>query len=170
MDQKKIGLFLKELRKEKGLTQQQLAEIMNVSNRSISRWETGSNMPDLDLLIFIANYYDVDLKEILDGERKDKPMEKEMEETILKTADYSNEEKMRLIKRLHYCFIAGAIAFFVYLILDINGLNNHDGIYENIADFALGLVLGILLCGILYTSRYISKIRAFKKRLLKRNL
>ena len=68
MDQKKIGLFLKELRKEKGLTQQQLAEIMNVSNRSISRWETGSNMPDLDLLISIANYYDVDLKEILDGE------------------------------------------------------------------------------------------------------
>ncbi len=161
MDQKKIGLFLKELRKEKGLTQQQLAEIMNVSNRSISRWETGSNMPDLDLLISIANYYDVDLKEILDGERKDKPMEKEMKETV---------EKIFLIKRLHYVFIAGAIAFLVYFILDINGLSNNGGIYENIANFALGLVLGILLCGILYTSRYISKIRAFKKRLLKRNL
>lgn len=170
MDQKKIGLFLKELRKEKGLTQQQLAEIMNVSNRSISRWETGSNMPDLDLLISIANYYDVELKEILDGERKDKPMEKEMEETVLKVADYSNEEKIFLIKRLHYVFIAGAIAFLVYFILDINGLSNNGGIYENIANFALGLVLGILLCGILYTSRYISKIRAFKKRLLKRNL
>ena len=168
MDQKKIGLFLKELRKEKGLTQEQFAEIIGVSNRSISRWETGSNMPDLDLLIFIADYYHVELKEILDGERKDKTMEKDVEETILKVADYSNQEKIVLTKRLHYIFIAGVAAFLVYMILDIKGLSN-SGIYEDIASLALGLVLGILICGVLYTSRYIGKIKAFKKRLLKRN-
>ncbi len=143
---------------------------MNVSNRSISRWETGSNMPDLDILVEMADYYKVDLRELLDGERKGEKMDKELEETVLKVADYSNKKKIFLIKRLHYVFIAGAIAFLVYFILDINGLSNNGGIYENIANFALGLVLGILLCGILYTSRYISKIRAFKKRLLKRNL
>ena len=48
MNQIKIGEFLKELRKEKGLTQEQLAEQFNVSRRSVSRWETGNNMPDLD--------------------------------------------------------------------------------------------------------------------------
>ena len=59
MDQKKIGGFLKELRKEKGLTQEQLAELMYVSDRTVSRWETGSNLPSLDILIRISDYYNV---------------------------------------------------------------------------------------------------------------
>ena len=63
MNQIKIGEFLKELRKEKGLTQEQLAEQFNVSRRSVSRWETGNNMPDLDTLIEMADYYEIDLRE-----------------------------------------------------------------------------------------------------------
>ena len=55
MDLQKIGSFLKELRKEKELTQEQLAETLNVSRRTVSRWETGSNMPDLDLLMEMAD-------------------------------------------------------------------------------------------------------------------
>ena len=70
MNQIKIGEFLKELRKEKGLTQEQLAEQFNVSRRSVSRWETGSNLPDVDILIEMADYYEVDLRELIDGERK----------------------------------------------------------------------------------------------------
>ena len=52
MDQKKIGGFLKELRNQKGLTQEQLAEQFCVSSRTVSRWENGNNMPDLDANIF----------------------------------------------------------------------------------------------------------------------
>ena len=70
MDQKKVGSFLKELRKEKGITQEQLAEKLNVSGRSVSRWETGNNMPDISLLVEIADFYDVDVREIIEGERK----------------------------------------------------------------------------------------------------
>ena len=70
MDLQKIGNFLKELRKEKNLTQEQLAETLNVSRRTVSRWETGSNMPDLDLLMEIADLYQVDLRELLNGEGK----------------------------------------------------------------------------------------------------
>ena len=51
MDQMKIGEFIRELRKENGLTQEQLAEQLNVSRRTVSRWETGNNLPDLDVLI-----------------------------------------------------------------------------------------------------------------------
>lgn len=69
MDTKKIGEFLKILRREKGLTQEQLAEILHVSGRTVSRWETGTNMPDLSILIQMAEFYTVDVKEILDGER-----------------------------------------------------------------------------------------------------
>ena len=71
MDQIKIGAFLKELRNKKGLTQEQFAEIINVSNRTVSRWENGYNLPDLDVLVELAGYYEVDLQEILDGERKE---------------------------------------------------------------------------------------------------
>lgn len=56
MDQKKIGTFLKELRKEKGITQEQFAEHLGTSGRTISRWETGSNMPDISLLVEIAEF------------------------------------------------------------------------------------------------------------------
>lgn len=57
MDTKKIGEFLKVLRKERGLTQEQLAEILLVSGRTISRWETETNMPDLSILIKMAEFY-----------------------------------------------------------------------------------------------------------------
>ena len=65
MNQVKIGEFLRELRKGKGLTQEQLAEQFNISRRSVSRWETGSNMPDVGLLIEIADFFDVDIREII---------------------------------------------------------------------------------------------------------
>lgn len=104
MDTKKIGEFLKILRKEKGLTQEQLAEILLVSGRTISRWETGTNMPDLSILIQMAEFYAVDVKEILDGERKSENMDKELKETLSKVADYNKLEKEKVTK-------AGNIAF-----------------------------------------------------------
>ena len=97
MDTKKIGGFLKELRKEKGLTQEQLAEILFVSGRTISRWETGTNMPDLSILIQLAEFYNIEMKEILDGERKSERMDKELKETLLKAADYSRLEKEKAV-------------------------------------------------------------------------
>lgn len=166
MDQKKIGRFLKELRREKNLSQEQFAEIMGVSNRSVSRWETGMNMPDLDILIEIAKYYDVEIKEILDGEKGVELMDKKVEETVLKVADYSNQEKEKITKRMHILFIIGTLAFCVYMFLDVAHLIET---YEEIADLSLGLVLGILATGILFTSRYMSKIKAFKMRLLNKN-
>ncbi len=98
MDTGKIGGFLKVLRKEKGLTQEQLAEILLVSGRTISRWETGTNMPDLSILIQIAEFYDVEVKEILDGERKSENMDKELKETLSKVADYNKLEKEKVTK------------------------------------------------------------------------
>ncbi len=98
MDTKKIGKFLKVLRKEKGLTQEQLAEILLVSGRTISRWETGTNMPDLSILIQMAEFYDVEVKEILDGERKSENMDKELKETLSRVADYNKLEKEKVTK------------------------------------------------------------------------
>lgn len=167
MDQKKIGSFLKELRNKKGITQEAFAEELGVSGRTVSRWETGSNMPDLDILIQIADYYDVEIREVLEGERKSENMNKELEETVLKVADYSNKERERLIKRMHILYLVGIIAFILFLVLDTLGTAGHE-IPEAIADFSLGLAFGILIMGFVYTSRYIVKIREFKLRMLKR--
>ncbi len=168
MNQKKIGYFLRKLRNEKGLTQEQFAEIIGVSNRSVSRWENGVNMPDFDLLMQIAEYFDVHIEEILDGERKTPISEKETKNTLLKVADYSTNENIIFSKRLNYIFLMGLAAYIVYMLIDIQNLTALP-LYDNIASFALGLVLGVLLVGALYTSRYISKIKAFKMRLLKRD-
>ncbi len=69
MDSKKVGGFIAELRKEKGLTQLQLAELLNVTDKAISRWETGKGYPDIELLQKIAEVLEVNLNELLNGER-----------------------------------------------------------------------------------------------------
>ena len=94
MNQRKIGEFLKQLRKEKGLTQEQLAEHFYVSFRSVSRWETGSNMPDIDMLIELADFYNVDIREIIDGERKSKSMDNETKgSSDLDDYDFGEEDE-----------------------------------------------------------------------------
>lgn len=167
MDQKKIGGFLKVLRKEKGITQEQLAEILCVSCRTVSRWETGINMPDLDVLIQIADYYSVEIKEILDGERNSENMNEETKETLLKIADYSNNEKQKLVKRIFYLFIGGLFFFTCYIILDIFDIADT---FANgaIAGFSLGFAYGVMILGALYIGGYTTKIKAIKMKLLKR--
>ena len=64
IDQIKIGSFLRELRKEKELTQEQLAEKFGVSSRSVSRWENGNTMPELGILVELADFYEIDIKAI----------------------------------------------------------------------------------------------------------
>lgn len=165
MDQKKIGGFLKELRRERKMTQEQLAEELGVSGRTVSRWETGSNMPDLDILIQIADYYGVEIREILDGERKDVKMNRDLEETVLKVADYSNEERSRLTKRMHILFLTGFICFVIFLVIEALGAAD-SGTGEAVASGALGVAFGIMAGGVIYTSRYQTKIRAFKMRII----
>lgn len=167
VNQKKIGLFFKELRKEKGMTQEQLAEYLNVTGRTISRWETGNNMPDLVILIEMADFYEVDIRELLDGERKSEKMNREMEETVLQIADYSNEEKNRLMKRLHIFSWIGVLAFIIFITLKAMGLED-SGVTEAIASFSSGVSFGMLIIAVIYTSHYISKFNTLKKRMLQR--
>ncbi len=167
MNQRKIGMFLKELRKEKGLTQEQFAEVVNVSNRTVSRWENGNNMPDLDILIEISDYYEVDLREILDGERKNKNMKNEVEETVLKAVDYTNTELERNNKRVRLCNAIAMLLILIYLLVEETSL--YDNVYiRNGIYMARGMAVGMLLTGLVISSKYGLKIRAFKQRMLRR--
>lgn len=105
MDTKKIGTFLKQCRKEKSLTQEQLAEMLGVSSKSVSRWETGTNMPDLGILMELAEYYDAEISEILDGERR-QPVNRELKETLEKVAEYEEWAKQKAAKAGNLAFAA----------------------------------------------------------------
>jgi transcriptional regulator with XRE-family HTH domain len=123
---KEIGAFLKQLRNEKGITQERLAEILGVSGRTVSRWETGANLPDLSILVEISEYYDVEIKEILNGERKSENMDNKLKETLLKVADYNELEKQRAAKAGNLSLIIGET-----VILFAGGLIYILGIVKN---------------------------------------
>jgi len=142
MDQKQTGSFLKELRKEKGLTQEQLAEHFNVSDRTVSRWETGTNMPDLSTLVEIADFYNVDIREIIEGERESENMNEDLKETLIKVADYTNMEKDVKKRKLNQYFIAGGLCI-VAVIID-RQFNILSYIFKgNIPEFISGALCGL---------------------------
>lgn len=168
MDQQKIGTFLKTLRLERQLTQAQLAEHLGVTNRSVSRWETGVNLPDLDLVLELTAYYDITLEEFLDGRRRPNPEAPQPDvETLLRVADYERTDQERLSRRICRLFLLAIGAFLVYGVLDVLDLSR-EGPGEAVASLCLGIVLGMLLVGALFTSRHMARIRAWKQRLLRR--
>jgi len=142
MDQQKIGLFLKELRKENNYTQEQLAEKFGVSNRTVSRWENGNNMPDISVLVELADFYTVDVREIIDGERNDEKMDEEVKKSINKVAEYSNYKKEEKKKKINFYFILGLI-FLIIVICD-RQFNILELIFkENVSDFVNGIMCGL---------------------------
>ena len=167
MDQVKIGSFLKTLRNEKGLTQEQLAERVNVSRRSVSRWETGSNLPDLDVLMELADYYEVELRELLDGERKSEQMDPVLKETALKVAEYSNAEKKRITTTVLVYLTIGIVALIVSTVLKFVELE--EGFWLGFTEGACtGIMFWALMMGILFATDSLTKVQTFKRRLLGR--
>ena len=69
MDQMKTGKFIAALRKEKGMTQEKLGEKLGVTNKTVSRWENGNYMPDIEMLLLLSKEFDVSINEIISGER-----------------------------------------------------------------------------------------------------
>ena len=146
MDQVKIGALLRELRKEKNLSQEQLAERFNVSTRSISRWENGNTMPDISIMIDLSDYYEIDLRELLNGERKSENMTENMRETLDMIADYSSEEKAKLIKELRGMLMASAFFFATLGIIVAFQLQRVNEFFSTFATFAttIGLIYSVM--------------------------
>ena len=145
MNQQKTGAFLRKLRREKGLTQEQLAEIFFVSSRTVSRWETGSNMPDISTLIDLADFYDVDIREIIDGERKSENMDKETKDTLKKVAVYATEGERRNQFKLATAALVMLIVLYACTVL--------------FGDGTPGLLYGIVpeeICRLIFTLVYLS--------------
>lgn len=104
-----------------------------MSGRSVSRWETGINMPDISLLVEIAEFYDVSISEIIDGERKSEKMNEEVKKTALKLSDYTETINKTIRKRLFFLTIIAFIGMLAFVTIEALGLDTPNSIYENIA-------------------------------------
>ena len=140
MDMKLTGNFLKELRKEKGITQEQLAEIMGVAGRTVSRWETASNMPDLSLLLQLAEFYKVDVGELLDGKRKEKTSDNEDKELLNKISDYNETKEKK------YANICNKVLLITFVLLALT-LIAQLIMYGNLK-YVIGEIIATMISGI----------------------
>ena len=108
MDQVKIGKFISQMRKEKGLTQKQLGEELLISDKTVSKWETGKGMPEVSLMLPLCEKLGINVNELLTGERiPDEDYKKKAEENIMDIM----REKEESIKKV----IIEAVAFIITL-------------------------------------------------------
>ena len=113
MHMKEVGDFLQSLRKSKGLTQQELADMLNVSNKTVSKWENGLGMPEMSTLLLLSDIYQVTVDDILRGSRKmqksdDKPLERF--DYIIKKSKHQFYNHFMLSAGM---LILGLIAYFI---------------------------------------------------------
>jgi len=105
MNQEKIGKFISKVRKEKKITQKQLAEKLEITDRAISKWENGKSMPDLALLKPLCNILDITINELLSGEYISKEKKEEtLEDNIVNAINYS-KKKENIYELIFYLFI-----------------------------------------------------------------
>ena len=148
MEQIKTGKFIAELRKEKGMTQEQLGERLGVNSRSVSRWENGHGMPDISLLLTLADVLGVTVQELLEGSRR------EIEsgnagvvtyEGLHTVVQYLNQEraawKKQIDSSLKFSLFCVGVATVGYVVMEL--LRAYRGIDGGIIDG----VLFLMLCG-----------------------
>lgn len=170
MDPKKTGSFLKELRKNKGLTQEQAAERFHTTGRTISRWETGKYMPDISLLIDIADLYEVDVREIIDGERKKTDMNSEVKETAIKMADYSDTKNKGTLKWIRGISAIAAIFSFMRFVTDcftIKSIRSASYVEYDFSFISSGLLFLMIAIMTLYISGKINDSKGIGNTILK---
>lgn len=149
MDQAKIGAFIAEMRKNKKLTQRQLAEQLNISDKTISKWECGNGLPEVSLMLPLCEILEINVNELLSGEKlsKDNYHEK-AEENMMNLLVEKAESKKRLIISF-ITAITGVITLTIFVLLagytELNMLIKILLIVYGIIVIILGIGIAIVL-------------------------
>lgn len=152
MDQIKTGKFIATLRKEKDLTQEQLGEKLGVTNKTISRWENGNYMPDIEMLSLLSKEFDVSINELISGERLLLDDFKKAADNnlvmALNNSAFTLKEKIAFFKkkwlREHIATIVLCIVVWIGIMLWV-ALNNSYALLG-----AIGSILALLFYVVLY--------------------
>ena len=153
MNQLTTGKFISKKRKEKNLTQEQLAEKLGVSNKTISKWETGKCMPDYSIVKSLCEELEITIVELMDGEEAEKKS----------VRAYDDEQIMDLLRRTQELEKQKNLLYGILLIvmgIALQALSyNFEG--SNVKDFFSGLLLGIsiaeMLVGVYVLGRSIAE-------------
>lgn len=139
MDTQKIGLFLKELRKENNMTQEQLGERIGVTNKTISHWETGNYMPPVESLVLLSDIYDISINEILAGERVEEDKIKEVaDDNATKMLEALEKGNQKFENRMTLALATTTIlTIAIIFLLPLNSM-------RNIAIFIMVIVLAFI--------------------------
>mgnify|MGYP006354047961 FL=1 len=143
MNQKQIGRFIAQKRKEKNLTQMQLAEILGVSNKTVSKWENGNCMPDYSIIKPLCKELEITVSELMDGEEKDYIREnaEDMRIMFLLRRVYSLEKQNKTI----YGFLVIVLGVTFLVISRLLGGSNFTDFFSGVF---LGLSIGLMIMGI----------------------
>lgn len=155
MEQVKIGKFIAECRKKKNLTQMQLAERLNITDRAISKWETGKGMPDSSIMLELCNELDISVNELLSGELIDmKNYNKNVaDENLIKV----QREKEYAIASARWSYV---ITIIILLVLNFINVFKY-GVQEAISKSEFGIMITISL---IYFAIYLFQIKRTSKR------
>lgn len=143
MDNTKTGSLIRELRKEKGLTQLQLAEQLHITDRAVSKWERGLCAPDIALLEPLSRILDISIPELIEGQRAESSQRiQEIQDTAIAIIDYSNNEILQKVKQksnrllltlcLALLIIIGICGYFLWqsgIVFVIDREISPDGLY-----------------------------------------
>ena len=133
MDLLKIGKFIAECRKNKKFTQEQLAEKLYITDRAVSKWERGLSLPDASIMLELCNILDINVNELLNGEKIDMKNYKEKNESLLLELARQEELKnKKLMTSMWIILITNTIFYVGILLLSVNMLEE-------------GLLLGIII-------------------------
>lgn len=144
MDQHNIGSFIAVKRREKNLTQEQLADRLGVSNKTISKWETGKCMPDYSIVESLCKELNTTLAELMNGEEDEKSIHTYDNQQILKMLEETQVLKKKKLMLIGIVLFLMGIVFLVYSQL-IGGTD----IQDMLSGFAFGLSFPQMLLGVL---------------------
>lgn len=134
MDLIKIGKFIADCRKEKKITQEQLAEKLYITDRAVSKWERGLSLPDADKMLDLCNMLDINVNELLNGEKIDmKNYEKKTEELLVELAKQDELKNKKLMASMWTILITSALFYVGILLIAVNTLEE-------------GILLGTIIC------------------------
>ena len=156
MDQRKIGKFIAALRKEKGMTQERLGERLGVTNKTVSRWENGNYMPDVEMLSLLSKEFGVSINELISGERLlAEDFKKAADNNLVTALDnsaFTLKEKIAFFKkkwlREHIAAIVLCVAAWIGLVIWLTLKLRGSDAYALLG--AIGSMLALLFYVVLY--------------------
>ncbi len=148
MDQKKIGKFIAAQRKKKALTQRQLADELGISDKTVSKWETGNGFPEISLLLPLCEHLDINVNELLSGERlSDQEYKQKAEENMVNMI----KEKEANAKSMRLSVVTGIMAAVTFVTLIV--LN---AVYGDVFPMPAKVIMITLACAVFAVGMYVA--------------